>query len=183
MESLLQDPRYGFRTLARSPGFTAVAVLSLALGIGANTAIFTLTDAVFLNPLPVQDAAKVIQVYTVDHATQVTAANFTRTPMSFLNYRDFREQNDVFSGFAGFVPIGMTLTGYGQPKPQAAILVSANYFDVLGVKPALGRLFLADEDQKPGGNAVVALSQSLWSRQFGADPFILGRSITLNSVA
>ena len=88
MQSLLQDLKYGFRTLARSPGFTAVAVLSLALGIGAN--IFTLTDAVFLNPLPVRDAARVIQVYTVDHATQTTAANFVRTPMSYLNYRDFR---------------------------------------------------------------------------------------------
>jgi len=96
MESLLQDLKYGFRTLARSPGFTAVAVLSLALGIGANTAIFTLTDAVFLNPLPVQDAAKVIQVYTVDRATQTTSANFARTPMSFLNYRDFREQKNFF---------------------------------------------------------------------------------------
>src|SRR5258708_23901236 len=141
MESLLQDLKYGFRTLARSPGFTAVAVVSRALGIGANTDIFTLTEAVFLNPLPVQDAAKVMQVYTVDHATQVTTANFTRTPMSFLNYRDFREQNNVFSGFAGFLPAGMTLTGYGRPRRQPAILVSANYFAVLGVKPALGRLF------------------------------------------
>jgi len=183
MDSLLQDLRYGFRTLARSPGFTAVAVFSLALGIGANTAIFTLTDAVFLNPLPVQDAANVIQVYTVDHATQTTAANLVRTPMSYLNYRDFREQNNVFSGFAGFVPVGMTLTGFGQPRPEPAILVSANYFDVLGVNPALGRLFFADEDQKPGANAVVVLSYSLWSRQFGADPSMLGRSITLNSVA
>src|SRR5712664_48883 len=101
MESLLQDLKYGFRTLARSPGFTAVAVLSLALGIGANTAIFTLTNAVFLNPLPVEDPARVIQVYTVDHATTTTSANFTRTAISFLNYRDFRDQNNVFLGLAG----------------------------------------------------------------------------------
>src|SRR5258708_29464383 len=173
MESLLQDLRYGFRTLARSPGFTAVAVLSLALGIGANTAIFTLTDAVFLNPLPVQDAANVIQVYTVDHATQTTAANLVRTPMSYLNYRDFREQNNVFWGFAGFVPVGMTLTGFGQPRPEPAILVSANYFDVLGVKPALGRLFLADEAQKTRANAELVLSYILSSRQFAASPSML----------
>src|ERR1700738_5087356 len=137
MSSLSHDLKYGMRALSRNPGFTAVAVLSLALGIGANSAIFTLTDAVFLNPLPVQDAAKVIQVYTVDHATQTTAANLVRTPMSYLNYRDFREQNNVFSGFAVYVPVGMTLTGYGQPRPEPAILVSANYFDVLGVKPAV----------------------------------------------
>src|SRR5260370_4541567 len=127
MDSLLEDLRYGFRTLARSPGFTAVAVLSLALGIGANTAIFTLTDAVFLNPLPVQDAARVIQVYTVDHATQTTAANLVRTPMSYLNYRDFREQNNVFSGFVGFVPVGMTLTGYGQPRPEETLFCPRTY--------------------------------------------------------
>src|SRR5260370_10278298 len=162
MDSLLEDLRYGFRTLARSPGFTAVAVLSLALGIGANTAIFNLTDAVFLNPVPVHDAARVIQVYTVDQATQTSAANLVRTPMSYLNYRDFREQNNVFSGFAGFVPVGMTLTGFGQPRPEPAILVSANYFDVLGVKPALGRIFLADEDHNPGGNAVGGLLPTMW---------------------
>lgn len=183
MESLLQDLKYGFRTLARSPGFTAVAVLSLALGIGANTAIFTLTNAMFLNPLPVQDGARVMAVYTVDHVSQTFVANYVRTPTSYLNYLDFREQNNVFSGFAAFMQQGVTLTGHGQPQRELVTLVSANYFDVLGVKPALGRLFFPDEDQKPGANAVVVLSYSLWARQFGADPALLGRSITLNSVA
>src|SRR5580658_1414177 len=112
MGSVWRDLKYAFRTLARSPGFTIVAVLSLALGIGANTAIFTLTNAVFLNPLPVQDPARVIQLYTVDHATKTTVANFLRTPMSFLNYKDFRDQNSVFSALAAFTFTGLTLTGH-----------------------------------------------------------------------
>jgi len=180
MDQLFQDLKYGLRTLARSPGFALVAVVSLALGIGANTAIFTLTDAVFLNPLPVQDSSRVMELFTVDHATVTTAANFTRTPMSFKNYLDFRDQNDVFSGLAAFTPAGATLTGNGEPKPLPATLVTANYFDVLGVKPALGRAFLPGEDQKPGGNPVAVLSHSLWTREFGADRGILGKTISLN---
>ena len=183
MDQVLQDLRYGARTLLRSPGFTLVAVLSLALGIGANTAIFTLTDAVFLNPLPVENSSRVLELFTVDHATIATAANFNRTPMSFKNYLDFRDQNDVFSGLAAFVPSGITLTGKGEPKPELAMLVTANYFDLLGVKPVLGRAFLPGEDQKPGGNPVVVLSHSLWTREFGADPGILGQTISLNSNA
>ncbi len=180
MDQVLQDLKYGLRTLARSPGFTLVAVLSLALGIGANTAIFTLTDAVFLNPLPIEDSSRVLELFTVDHATVTTTANFNRTPMSFLNYQDFRDQNDVFSGLAAFVQAGVTLTGTGEPKPEPAMLVTANYFDLLGVKPTIGRTFLPGEDQKPGGNTVVVLSHSLWTREFGADPGILGRTISLN---
>ena len=183
MDTLLQDLKYAFRTLAHSPGFTAVAVLSLALGIGANTAIFTLTNAVFLNPLPVQDAARVLQVFCVDHATVTTGANLVRTPMSFLNYQDLRDQNNVFSGFAAFTGTGVTLTGRGDPKPEFATLTSANYFDVLGVKPALGRLFFPNDDQKPGADTVVVLSYSLWTREFGADPSLIGRTINLSSVA
>lgn len=183
METVLQDLKYALRTLARSPGFTAVAILSLALGIGANTAIFTLTDAVFLNALPVQDPSRILQVFCVDHATVTTGANLVKTPMSYQNYKDLRDQNDVFSGYAGFIGFGLTLTGYGDPKPQFAFLTSANYFDVLGVKPALGRTFFPNEDQKPGADTVVVMSYSLWTRQFGADPGIIGRSINLNSVA
>ena len=180
MGQLLQDLRYGLRTLARSPGFTLVAILSLALGIGANTAIFTLADAVFLNPLPVENPSRVLELFTVDHATVTTAANFTRTPMSFKNYEDFRDQSDSFSGLAAFAGAGVTLTGHGNPKPQPAMLVTANYFDVLGVKASLGRTFLPGEDQRPGGNPVAVLSHALWTREFGADPSILGKSIALN---
>jgi predicted permease len=182
MGSVWRDLKYGFRTLARSPGFTIVAVLSLALGIGANTAIFTLTNAVFLNPLPVRDAARVVQVFTVDHATTTTAANFLRTPMSFLNYKDFRDQNNVFSGLAAFTLTGVTLTGHGDPKPETGMLVSANYFDVLGIKPALGRTFFADEDRSEGGNTVTVLSHSLWVQLFGADPAVIGKTVEFNSI-
>ena len=174
--------KYGLRTLLRSPGFTIVAVLSLALGIGANTAIFTLTNAVFLNPLPVKDPARVIQLFTVDHATTTTVANFLRTPMSFLNYKDFRDQNNVFSGLAAFTFTGVTLTGHGDPKPETGMLVSANYFDVLGVKPALGRTFFPDEDRSEGGNTVAVLSYSLWAQLFGSDPAAIGKTVDFNSI-
>ncbi len=183
MDFFLCDLKHGFRTLGRSPGFTTVAVLSLALGIGANTAIFTLTSAVFLNPLPIEDAGRVMQVYTVDNATTTTAANRNRTPISFPNYVDFRGQNNVFSGFVASMGAWVAFTGHGAPERQAAALVSANFFDVLGVKPALGRFFFADEDQRPGANAVAVLSHSLWTRQFGADSGVIGRTITLNSVS
>jgi len=182
MGSVWRDLKYALRTLTRSAGFTAVAVLSLALGIGANTAIFTLTNAVFLNPLPVADAARVIEVFTVDHATKTTTANFSRTPMSFLNYKDFRDQNNVFSGLAAYAFTGVTLTGRGEPKPQFAMLVSANYFDVLGVKPVMGRTFLADEDRSDGGNTVAVLSYDMWVQLFGAAPAAIGKTVEFNSV-
>jgi predicted permease len=182
LDTLRQDLRYGLRTLTRNPGFTFVAVLSLALGIGANTAIFTITNAVFLRSLPVEDAARVMELYTVDHGTTTTVSNFRRTPMSFLNYQDIRNTNDVFSGLSAYFQTGVTLTGMGDPRPQAVELVSANYFDVLGVKPALGRTFRPDEDQTPGGNTVTVLSHSLWTRLFGADAGAIGRTVNLNSM-
>src|SRR5438270_1823386 len=177
MGSVWRDLRYALRTLARSPGFTAVAIRSLALGIGANTAIFTLTDAVFLHPMAVQDATRVIEVFTVDHATKTTAANLVRTAMSFLNYKDFRDQNNTFSALAAYVPTGVTLTGRGEPKPQNAMLASANYFDVLGVKPVAGRTFLPDEDRSDGGNTGVVLSYDMWTHLFGADPSAIGKTV------
>lgn len=183
MESVWRDVKYGFRTLMRTPGFTLVAVLSLALGIGANTAIFTLTRAVFLNPLPVEDPAHVLEVFTVDHTTKTAVANLTRTAMSFLNYKDFRDQNNVFSGLAGFLPpIGVTLTGRGDPQPETAVLVSANYFDVLGVKAALGRTFAPEEDRREGGNAVTVLTWAMWQKLFSGDAAAIGNTVEFNSV-
>jgi putative ABC transport system permease protein len=182
MESFSRDMVYGLRALTHSPGFATVAVVSLALGIGANTAIFTLTDAVFLNPLPVENPARVMQLFTVDHATTTTTANTLRTPMSFLNYRDFRDQNHVFSGLAGFVPTGVTLTGRGEPKPEPAMLASANYFDVLGVKAAAGRTFLPDEDRKDGANTVTVFSHSLAVELFGSAAAAIAQTVEFNSV-
>ncbi len=183
MESVWRDVKYGFRTLVRTPGFTLVAVLSLALGIGANTAIFTLTNAVFLNPLPVREPARVLELFTVDHATKSAVANLTRTPMSFLNYKDFRDQNRVFDGLAAFFPAAVTMTGRGDPKPETAMLVSANYFDVLGVNTALGRTFSPGEDRQEGGSPVTVLSWPMWQRLFGGDPGAIGKTVEFNALA
>ena len=183
MRSVWQDLRYALRTLTKSPGFTAVALLSLALGIGANTAIFSLTDAVFLNPLPVRDASRILECYTVDHATRTTAANLTRTAISWLNYKDFRDGNTTFTGLAAFFPMGASLTGRGDPRPETVVLASANYFELLGVHAAIGRTFLPEEDRKEGGNAVAVLSDGLRTRLFGADPAVLGKTVEFNSIA
>jgi len=182
METLRQDVRFGFRSLAAKPAFTLVAMLSLALGIGANTAIFTVTNAVFLSPIPVREPSRLMRIETSDRVTKSSNPALDRSPVSVLNYQDFRAQNDVFTDVAAFIPWGVTLSGKGDPEPLPAQLVSANYFDLLGVGAILGRTFLADEDQKPGGNPVCVLSHSLWTRQFGADPGLVGRTVTLNSV-
>src|SRR3954467_10456481 len=115
MGSFGQDFRYAIRTLSHSPGFTAAALLSLGVGIGANTAIFTLTNAVFLHPLPVRDPARVLELYTVDHATKTTLANLRRTGLSLPNTVDIDAQNVVFSGVAAFAQAGVTLTGFSKP--------------------------------------------------------------------
>ena len=180
MQVLAQDVKYAFRTLMASPGFVAAAVLSLALGIGANTAIFTLTDAVFLNPLPVQQASRIVEVYTVDHLTKTTN-NLGRTGSSWLNFMDLRDQNQAFSGISAYTFGSVSLTGRGEPKPETALLVTANYFDVLGVKPFLGRAFLPEEDRTP--TPVAILSYSLWQNQFGGDPKIINQTAELNSSA
>ncbi|HZU29433.1 MAG TPA: ABC transporter permease [Bryobacteraceae bacterium] len=183
MSSLRQDLVYSIRTLARSPGYTAAALLSVALGIGANTAIFTLTNAVFLNPLPVKDVSRVLELFTVDHATRSTVALLARTPVSWPNFQDIREQSDSFSGLAAFTPAAVTLTGFGRPSVENAFLVTAGYFDVLGVPALAGRTFRPDEDRRPGANAVVVLSTSLARRLFGSPEAAIGRSINLSKVS
>ena len=178
-----QDFRSGLRMLRQNPGFTIVAVLSLALGIGANTAIFTIINAVFLHPLPVEEPSKLVEVFTRDMKTVNTNALFQLTATSFPNYEDFRDQNTVFSGLAGVTfPVPMNWGGRAEPQQLNAMLASANYFDVLGVKAYRGRTFLPDEDKKRGGNSVVVLSYYLWSRNFGSDPNLIGQTITLNAI-
>jgi len=169
--------RYAVRTLARSPGFTAAALLSLALGIGANTAIFTLTNALFLSPLPVAAPARILELFTVDHATQTTS-NFVRTGVSLPNTLDIAAQNGSFTGVAAFAQAGVTLTGFGKPTQENAFVVTPDYFDVLGVRPAVGRAF----DRREGLPEAI-LSHSLAQRLFGSDAAALGRAINLNAVA
>ena len=181
MERWWQDLRYAMRVLLKKPGFTAVAVISLALGIGANTAIFTVVNAVFLHPLAIEDPSRVAELFTKDTKT-VQAANITLTPSSYLNYTDYRDQNDVFCGLAAYFGFGVQWIDNGQPQGLPAMMTSANYFDVLGITPFRGRFFLPDEDSKPGANTLAVVSHSLWTRQFGSDPSLVGRTLTLNGI-
>ncbi len=182
-ESLLQDIRFGLRSMRKSPGFSLICILSLALGIGANTTIFTVVNAILLNPLPVSDISRLVEVDTIDAKTQVTQANATKMGMSYTNCDDYRRQNQVFSGLSCIDFATLTWSGEAEPRQVAGLLVNANYFDVLGVKPTLGRFFLTDEDTKPGGNNVVVISHSLWSNKMGSDPNIVGRTLTLNATS
>ena len=176
-----QDLRGGLRMLKKSPGFTFVAILSLALGIGANTAIFTIINAVFLHPLPVEEPARLAEMFTHDTLTFNANANFQLTGTSLPNYEDYRDQNQVFSGLAMVTfPFPLNWGGQAEPQQLNASLVSGNFFDVLGIKPYRGRTFIFDGDKKVGGNAEVVLSYSLWARRFGSDEKFIGQTILLN---
>jgi predicted permease len=176
-----QDLRGGLRMLKKSPGFTFVAVLSLALGIGANTAIFTIINAVFLHPLPVEEPSRLAEMFTRDTQTIDANTNFQLTGTSLPNYEDYRDQNKVFSGLAVVTfPIPLNWSGQAEPQQLNASLVSGNFFDVLGVKPYRGRTFIADGDKKIGGNPEVVLSYSLWTQKFGSDEKFVGQTISLN---
>ena len=176
MDGLLQDIRFALRMPLRRPGFAIVGVLTLALGIGANTTIFTLVNAILLHALPVQDASRLVDLFTTDQKNKI--GNFALLPTSLLNYQDYEKQSDVFSGMAAFSNVPLTLTGRGEPKQLQGFLTTAGYFDVLGVKPVVGRTFLPEEE-KPG-HPVVVVSYSLWVREFGGDPSFIGQTITLN---
>jgi predicted permease len=182
--TLSQDLRSGVRMLKKSPGFTFVAVLSLALGIGANTAIFTIINAVFLHPLPVQEPAQLVEMFTRDTKTIDANANFQLTPTSLPNYEDYRDQNTVFTGLAA-VTFALPLNWGGQAEPQQlqASMVSPNFFDVLGVKAYRGRFFYPDEGKKVGADPIAVLSYALWARRFGSDPSVVGQTITLNATS
>src|SRR5262252_2041174 len=175
MQNLVKDLRYGIRVLIASPGFTAIAVLSLALGIGANTAIFSVVRAFVLAPLPVEDPDRLVSVLTTD------TKNPGNLAVSYGNFQDYRDKNEVFSGLLGFTFGAVDLnTGNGEPKQSFCQLVSANYFDVLGVKPSLGRTFFPEEDRAPGSGPVIVLSYAAWQRLFGGEPGIVGRTVDIN---
>ncbi len=176
-----QDLRGGLRMLKKSPGFTFVAVLSLALGIGANTAIFTIINAVFLHPLPVEEPSRLVEMFTRDTLTFNANTNFQLTGTSLPNYEDYRDQNNAFYGLATVTfPIPLNWGGQAEPQQLNASLVSGNFFEVLGVKPYRGRTFIFDGDKKLGGSPEVVLSYSLWARRFGSDDKQIGQTISLN---
>jgi len=180
METLIQDLRYGVRMLLKTPGLTLVAILSLALGIGANTTIYTLINTVFLQPIPIEDAGRVVAVYTTDEKNKGGFNDFIQT--SKPNYEDYRDRNQVFTGMAAHQFVTLNLAGTGQPEQIFGEIATGNFFDLLGVKPTLGRGFLKEEDMTPGAAPVVVLSDATWRRRFGADPKIIGRTLTLNGL-
>jgi predicted permease len=181
LEVLMQDLRYGVRMLRKNPGFTAVAVLSLALGIGANTTIFTVVNAILLSALPVRDLPHLVQMDTVDSKTLVTQARSEKLQMSYPNFQDYRRENQVFTDLAAFMPTAVTWSGGAEPRQVQAQLVSATYFDVLGIRPSQGRFFMPDEDTKPNGNDVAVLSYALWANKLGSDPGIIGKPLIFDA--
>jgi predicted permease len=177
MQTLWQDLRYGARMLMKSPGFTLIAVITLSLGIGANTAIFTWLKAILLQPLPgVAESPRLVKLHTV-----LTKSGNRPIGISYPDYKDYRDRNGVFSGLAVFSTQTYNLLGGdGRPERVFGSLVSGNYFDVLGVRAALGRTFAPDEDRTPGTHPVVVISYGLWQRRFAADPALIGKTIRLN---
>ncbi len=181
IDDLAKDIRFGIRMLLKNRGFSAIAVISLALGFGLNTTIFTVVNAVLLNPLPVRDVSRLVQLDTIDTKTRVTQANAAKLGMSFPNFQDYRRQNEVFTDLAAWSGFPITWSGGAEPKQVQAYMVSANYFDVLGLNPAAGRFFLPDEDTKPNSNTVAVISYALWTNKFGSDPGAVGRTMILNA--
>jgi len=177
MGSMMGDLRYAARVLAKNPVFTVVAVLTLALGIGANTAIFTLLDQVLLRLLPVKEPQ---QLVLLTMRGRHYGSNWGGNAISYPMYRDFQDHNQVFSGMFCRFPLAVSLTFGGQAERVDAELVSGTYFDVLGVTAALGRTFTAEEDRVPEGAPLVILSYSYWKQRFAGDPGILGKTLTVN---
>jgi putative ABC transport system permease protein len=176
IETLVQDVRYGLRQLRRNPGFTVVAVLTLALGIGANTAIFSVVDAVLLRSMRYKDPSRLVVIWE-------TYQQFPKVWVSVPNFRDWQEQTDAFEAIGGYHLAGesdqFTLTGHGEPQRIQGTFASANLFGLLGVRAALGRVFVPAEDE-PGTGPVVVLSYALWQRLFASDPRTIGRNISLS---
>jgi len=173
LEAMWQDLRYGVRMLLKHKGFTAVAVLSLALGIGANIAIFSLADKVMMRKLPIEESDRLVVVST-------SSDRGLRTIFTYPDFADYRDRNEVFEGLVCYVQRPLTLSEGGQAERLQGMIVSGNYFTALRVRPALGRGFLPEEDNTRGSHPVVVLSYGLWQRRFGADPGLLGRTVNLN---
>jgi predicted permease len=175
MESFLQDLRYAMRMLAKAPGFAVIAILTLALGIGANTALFSVVNGVLLNPLPYPDPQRLIALYS-------SQGPFSESSISYPNFLDWQRDNSSFAKLAAYRSDNFNLTGAGEPERLRAEMVSGDFFPVLGVEPLMGRLFTAQDDHA-GAAPVVLLSEGFWKRKFGGSPQILGRSLSLNATS
>ena len=177
MNTLWQDLRYGFRMLVKSPGFACIAILTLALGIGANTAIFSVVNAVVLRSLPYQHPERLVMLWSTN-----AKQNNQEQPAGFAEFNDWKTQAKSFSALNAASPLwNFVLTGKGEPEPIQGMYVSADLFPMLGVAPARGRAFLPEED-RVGGPPVVMISDGLWQRRFGADPNLIGKTLTLSGV-
>ncbi|HEX5491144.1 MAG TPA: ABC transporter permease [Candidatus Udaeobacter sp.] len=175
MEKLLQDIRFGFRQLMKQPGFAVLAITSMALGIGANTSIFSLVDTALLRPLAVKEPSRLMELYgTINNGAEWSL-------QSYPNYKDYRDRNTVFSGLFIYRVVVSGLTVNNTSQRVWGYLVSGNYFDVLGVKPMLGRAFLPEEDQTADSHPVAVISYNCWQRRFAGDPEIVGKSVEFNS--
>lgn len=174
MGDLLRDLRFAIRLLRKDAVFSLLALLSLALAIGLNTAIFVILDAIFLRPFPVTAPARLVSIVSLDP----TDPRFL--PNSYPNFCDLRDRATVFSGLTAFQAITVSLSAGGEPEEVIGQMVTGNYFDVLGVAPAAGRTFLHEEDLVPSARPVVVLSHALWTRKFGADPGVVGKTVLLN---
>ncbi len=174
METFLQDLRYGVRMLAKSPGFSAIAILTLALGIGANTAIFSVVNGVLLNKLPFPHSEQIVSLFT-------QMPNFKNGSISYPNFEDWRRNNRTFSAIAAYRSDGFNLVGTGEPERLHGEMVSAGFFEILGVSPTLGRTFSPEED-RIGANPTVMITEGLWKRKYGSDPKIIGQRMELNGV-
>jgi predicted permease len=173
---MLKDLRYGYRTLRKNPGFALTAIVSIALAIGANSAIFSFQDALLLRPLAIDKPSEVV---TVSARTPTGAFG----GFSYPDFKEFQEKNRSFSGLVTYklIPAGFARDKETQPQFKAGLVVSGNFFDVLGIRPYLGRTFLKDEDQVPGRDAVAVLSYDLWKNELGGDRSIVGRHVRIGT--
>ena len=179
MQFFWQDLRYGLRTLLKNPGFCAVAILALALGIGPNTAIFTMVNAVLLKPLPVPEPDRVVMIWGT-----LLKSGFDQMPVSAADYLDWKQQArsfDYMSAAFAIPEYGLNISGIGDPERAPAALASAEFLPALGIKPIVGRNFLPEED-RPGGSPAVLISNALWQRRFHSDPAAVGRTLTVDGI-
>ena len=174
MDTFLQDLSYGARMLVKSPAFALIAILTLALGIGANTAIFSVVNGVLLNPLPYPHPEQIVSIFT-------KMPNFNNASISYPNFEDWRRMNRTFSAMAAYRSSGFNLTGHGEPERLHGEMISAGFFEILGVNPVLGRAFSSDED-RIGANPTVMITEGLWKRKYGSDPNIIGQRMELSGV-
>ena len=179
LETFLQDVRYALRMLHKSPGFIAVAIVTLALGIAVNTTVFSVVSGLLLRKPPVHDPDRVVIISSINPAKDAYAPD--RTPVSALDYLDWRSQRRSFSDMAAAVFDDFTVSGGTSPQHVAGARVSSSFFQVLGVAPLLGRAILPDENQS-GASKVVVLSDTLWEERFGSDPHVLGSLVKVNGV-